>query len=185
MLMDEMLPLYDFQERHTTIVQAPASIVLDCAARQRTQDDPLVQLAIKIRELPSRLMGRARPRSFDLTDFTFLGRDGDRSLTYGLAGAFWQVDYGLLEILTPEAFKAVDRPDICRLVMDFTVEQMSSGQVRLSTETRVHCPTAETRRKFAPYWYLIRPVSGLIRRRMLARIKQHAETAFMAKITQD
>jgi hypothetical protein len=37
------------------------------------------------------------------------------------------------------------------------------------------CPTPVMRRKFAPYWYVIRPVSGLIRRRMLGRIRQQAE----------
>jgi hypothetical protein len=175
MLIDEVLPRYDFRELHGTTARAPSSIILDCVARQRAQDDPIVRLAIRLRELPSRLVGQSRPRPLDLEDFTFLGRDGDRSLAYGLTGAFWQADYGLLEVRTLEDFKAVERLDVCQLVMCFTVESTTSGETLLSTETRVFCPTSETRRKFAPYWYIIRPVSGLIRRRMLTRIRQQAE----------
>lgn len=175
-LIDEFLPRFDFREQHAVSICAPANVILDCVARQRAQDDPMVRVAIKLRELPSRVMNRARPRPFDLDDFTFLGRDGDRSVAFGLTGAFWQTDYGLLDIRSPEAFKANDRTDVCRLVMDFVVEAAPSGAMVLSTETRVHCPTADVRRKFTPYWYVIRPVSGLIRRRMLARIRDQAES---------
>jgi hypothetical protein len=175
MLIDEVLPRYDFRELHATTVRAPSNVILDCVVRQRAQDDPIVRLAIQLRELPSRVLGRSRRRPLDLEDFTFLGRDGDRSLAFGLTGAFWQADYGLLDIRTAETFKSNDRVDVCRLVMGFTAEATSSGETLLSTETRVLCPTPAMRRKFAPYWYVIRPVSGLIRRRMLGRIRQQAE----------
>ena len=174
--IDEILPRYDFRERHATTVRASSSVILDCVARQRAKDDPIVQLAIRLRELPSRLLGQPRSRSLDLDDFTFLGRDGDRSLAFGLTGAFWRADYGLLEIESLEAFKASHRTDVCQLVMGFAAETMPSGETLLSTETRVYCPTSAIRRKFAPYWYVIRPVSGLIRRRMLARIRRQAES---------
>ncbi|SEA49031.1 hypothetical protein [Variovorax sp. YR216] len=38
------------------------------------------------------------------------------------------------------------------------------------TETRVQCVDRSALRHFTPYWWVIRPVSGLIRRRLLARI---------------
>ena len=34
----------------------------------------------------------------------------------------------------------------------------------------------EQRRRFAPYWYAIRPVSGLIRQRLLQRIARVARS---------
>jgi hypothetical protein len=40
----------------------------------------------------------------------------------------------------------------------------------LHTQTRVFCTDEASLRRFRPYWLLIRPVSGLIRRRLLARI---------------
>jgi hypothetical protein len=175
-LIDDFLPHYDFRERHATLVHAPANIILDCVTRQRAGDDPLVRLAITLRELPSRLMGQSRRRMLDLDDFTFLGREGDSAVAFGLTGAFWRADYGLLEIDSPEAFKATVSMDICRLVMSFDVDVNVSGASVLSTETRVFCPTPAVRRRFAPYWYIIRPVSGLIRRRMLARVRRQAES---------
>jgi len=51
---------------------------------------------------------------------------------------------------------------------------LPDGRTRLLTETRVHCVDAGARRRFTPYWWLIRPVSGLIRRRLLARIDDAA-----------
>jgi hypothetical protein len=83
---------------------------------------------------------------------------------------------GLLEIDSPEAFKATVRTDVCQLVMDFNVDATESGASMLSTETRVFCPSPAVRRRFAPYWFVIRPVSGLIRQRTLARIRREAES---------
>lgn len=174
-LIDDFLPHYDFRERHAARVHAPANMILDCVTRQRVQDDPLVRLAIGLRELPSRLMSRSSRPPLDLDDFTFLGREGDSGLAFGLTGAFWRADYGLLDIGSPEAFKATARLDVCQLVMSFNVDADASGASVLSTETRVFCPTAAVRRRFAPYWYVIRPVSGLLRRRMLARVRRQAE----------
>lgn len=175
MLIDELLPRYDFHERHATMIDAPPDVILDCAQQQRATDDALIRLAIQLRELPARLTGQAHRPPFDLDAFTFLGRDGDRSVAFGLTGAFWQADYGLVDTPTAQAFKANERQDVCQLVMGFTTQVTPSGSTLLSTETRVFCPTDAVRRKFAPYWYVIRPVSGLIRRRMLKRIREQAE----------
>lgn len=175
-LLDQFLPRFDFHERHAITIDAPAGIVLDHAARQRAQDDPFIRTAIRLRELPTRLFGLSQRQPLDLDDFTFLGRDGDRGLAFGLTGAFWRPDYGLVEIRSPEQFRMHGRNDVCSLVMGFDTGSDAAGRTVLRTETRVFCPTAAVRRQFAPYWYLIRPVSGMIRRRMLARVRQQAES---------
>lgn len=162
-------------------IDAPAHLILDCAVRQRAQDDPMLRLAIQLRELPSRLMKRSHRPPLDLDDFTFLGRDGDSEVAFGLIGAFWQPDYGLIEVPSPQAFLATERTDVCRLVMSFAVETSLAGKSILRTETRVYCPTPAVRRKFSLYWYVIRPVSGLMRRRMLARIRRQAEELAQAQ----
>jgi hypothetical protein len=48
---------------------------------------------------------------------------------------------------------------------------------RITTLSRLVCPDAATRRRVTVYWAVIRPVSGLIRHRMLAQIRQVAEAA--------
>lgn len=174
-LLDELLPCFTFRERHAMAIHATGRVILDCASRYRAHDDPLVRIAIGMREKPARLLGRLRRRMLDLDDFTPLGRVGDREMAMGLIGAFWRPDYGLCDIASRADFTACQCRDVCRLVMGFRVEPTTTGQSVLVTETRVSCPTPAVWRRFAPYWYVIRPVSGLIRRRMLARIRQQAE----------
>ncbi|NVN35574.1 hypothetical protein [Komagataeibacter swingsii] len=174
-LLDDLLPRFTFRERHALAIHATGRVILDCVNRYRAHDDPLVRLAIGLREKPARLLGLSQRRMLDLDDFTPLGRVGDREMAMGLIGAFWRMDYGLVDIPSRADFAACQRLDVCRLVMGFRVEPTATGQSLLVTETRVSCPTPALRRRFAPYWYVIRPVSGLIRRRMLARIRQQAE----------
>jgi hypothetical protein len=45
----------------------------------------------------------------------------------------------------------------------------------LSTETRVHIEDPGSRRKFARYWRVVRPFSGLIRVSILRAAKRRAE----------
>lgn len=175
-LIDEILPRYDFREIHSASIQAPSNIILDCIARMKMADDPMVRLAITLRELPTRLIGGSSRKPLDFDDFTPLARDGNSSLAVGLIGAFWQADYGLLAVDSLEMFTANDNKNVCRLVIGFATAAHSSGKTILTTETRVFCPTSTVKRKFAPYWYVIRPVSGLIRKRMLSRIRRQAES---------
>jgi hypothetical protein len=46
---------------------------------------------------------------------------------------------------------------------------------RLETETRVFLTDAAARRRFDAYWIVVRPFSGLIRRRWLRAAKHRAE----------
>ncbi len=182
-LINHHLPRHDFAERHTLRVHAPPGRLLDCAADPSVGDDPFVERCIALRELPARLMARlGRPtalpqRAFGLVDFTPLGRDGDREIAFGLAGRFWQADYGLVlwdAAPSSSSCSSTAAAGCARLVMNITATPLADGATLLATETRVHCPDAASRRRFRPYWWLIRPVSGLIRRRMLRRIADAA-----------
>jgi hypothetical protein len=174
--IETLLPRVDFRERHSIDIVAPAGLILECAMDYRLKDDPLVRCAIGLRELPARMLGRTSRPPFDREDFTFLGRNGDNALAFGLIGAFWEADYGLLPCRSVEDFRASARQDACKLVLSYTLHPLARGTSRLTTQTSVFCPTPTTRRHFEPYWYLIRPVSGLIRRRMLASVRKQAES---------
>ncbi len=113
----------------------------------------------------SALQGRP---AFGGADFTELGREPGAELALGLAGRFWQADYGLLPVPDAQAFLDLQEPGIAKLVLNFTVQPDGAGTL-LTTRTRVWCNDAGSLRRFRPYWLLIRPVSGLIRRRLLAR----------------
>lgn len=57
---------------------------------------------------------------------------------------------------------------------DFHLQPREAG-VQLTTETRVRVTDQRARRRFAIYWAIIRPASGLIRRDMLATVALRAE----------
>jgi hypothetical protein len=58
--------------------------------------------------------------------------------------------------------------------LNFVVEPMDGGRARLRTETRVFCNDRKSFIRFLPYWWIIRPVSGLMRHRLLRRIRDAA-----------
>lgn len=173
-LLDHYLTHFQFQEIHTRQAQATPQQLIDAAQAYRPEQDRFFRAMIGLRELPMRLLGRAtRQAAFGLQDFTLLERQPDQ-LVYGLAGRFWHSDYGLEPIADGAAFLAFDQPGTPRLAVGFMACAQDNGHSRLVTETRVYCPDAESLRQFRPYWYLIRPVSGLIRQRMLKGIALRA-----------
>ena len=114
---------------------------------------------------------------FTAANFSPLGRDGDKEIVGGLVGKFWNFwrpDFGLLAINGPSEFLDANPPKTAKLVLGFLAEQV--GEVTLlTTETRVYCPDRYSLIMFTPYWLAIRPVSGLLRRRLLRVIRAIAE----------
>jgi hypothetical protein len=175
-LIDQLLPAYQFSERHSCPVAADPAMVLDAVAAYRPDHDRFFRLMIGLRELPMRLPASADriPEPFGLHNFTLLART-DEAIVYGLIGKFWRLNYGLTPVASCEAFRSFSENGVAKLALGFSVENASAGQTRLVTETRVHCPDRLSRLSFTPYWILIRPVSGLIRRRILNSVKGESE----------
>ncbi|MCP2070960.1 UNVERIFIED_ORG: hypothetical protein J2Y77_000396 [Pseudomonas lini] len=175
-LIDSHLPTYQFSEQHSVDVPVAPSRAMAHVLAHRPEDDRFFRYAIKLRELPMRLLGRPwregadRPASFGLDNFTLLQRDDDTEVVYGLAGKLWKADYGQVPVADAEAFRVFDEPGCVKLVIGFTCQLLRPGLTRVTTQTRVHCLDADALRSFTSYWYLIRPASGLIRRRMLKAI---------------
>ncbi|MGY3449772.1 hypothetical protein [Bradyrhizobium sp. USDA 4353] len=179
-LLDDVLPNYQFSERHQALVRCPPGELLDLIQGWEPPHDRFAEIAMALRQMPARLMHavapsrHASPRPFSLKSFAPLGRDGDRAMVGGLIGQFWRSDFGLVQITGPDEFIAFSAPRTPKLVLGFMVEP-EGAMTRLVTETRVHCPDRASFLMFLPYWLVIRPASGLIRRRMLGAIRQAAE----------
>lgn len=174
--LDRYLSTYQFSEVHACDVAAEPAAILDGVAAYRPAADRFFRLMIGLRELPMRALGRpdaARP-PFGLHNFTLLDRS-ESEIVYGLIGRFWRPDYGLEPVADGAAFLGFDAPQVAKLALAFEARPGPDGRTRLVTETRVSCASRAARLKFTPYWLLIRPVSGLVRRRMLAAIKRDSE----------
>jgi len=180
-LLQRFLPEHQFSEQHQIRIDAAPGHVLDMVPRLDVADFPLVKLFMELRAVPARIaaalgkpVGERRvDAGFGLHEFTPLGRDADRELAFGLIGRFWEPTAGLIRV-NADAFGAFSTPGVPKLVMTFVAEPDGAGTL-LTTRTCVHCPDVASRRRFTPYWLLIRLPSGLIRRTLLQRIKQLAE----------
>jgi hypothetical protein len=102
-----------------------------------------------------------------------LREDPPREIVLGLVGRFWTPS-GDLQRLPSYDFSSFARAGFAKAAWNFLVAPLSDGSVRVSTETRVQCLDASSRRKFAVYWTAIGPFSGLIRKEMLKEIQQRA-----------
>lgn len=170
-LIDQLLPRYQFSERHRTRVRAsPEAVIraLDTPGRNQSPDR-LRDILMALRTVPSRLLGR------EVGTLVFTHLDSDESETVaGLIGRFWQVDGGLVPTADADAFAHFTEPRTPKLVIGYRATPDPIGTL-LTTETRVFCPDRYSLLRFAPYWMLIRIPSGLIRRRTLRAIKAAAE----------
>ena len=188
-LIDQLLPRYQFCEKHQLLTRAAPAALLDAALQPEISEDPWTRRFIQLRELPDRVWGALGGRSglqrqpaFGIHNFTPLGRDGDQEVAIGLVGRFWQTDYGQARIANADAFTQFTEPGVAKLVLNFSTAAAGDGRTWLRTETRVFCNDRASLLRFTPYWWLIRPVSGLIRRRLLGRIRDAVQALSLIHI---
>lgn len=193
-LLEKYLPHFQFNEEHAIAIDAKSEQIFASLMHYDAGQDWLIRLAITMREIPLRLLilckllDEIAPAPFNLDKFTILemiegvesrSNGKNSQIAFGLVGQFWQANYGLQKIDDGTDFLIFNKPHFAKLVMVFQIENDPLQQDRdsyiLTTTTRVFCPDRYSKKRFLPYWYLIRPVSGLIRRRMLSAIKAQSE----------
>ncbi len=188
MLLDKFMPVYHFNEVHSTVIHAPASSIFKSLYELTPADIQLLGILFELRALPSRFIGR-QASSFagpqPLLDqmlnngFVALAEETDREFVFGAVGQFWKL-FGAEapKIANAAEFIAFDDPDYARVTANFYLDQGPDDRgVKVRTETRIYVPYPAARQKFALYWRVIYPGSALIRRMWLKAIKQHAEKA--------
>ncbi|EUK18511.1 hypothetical protein [Commensalibacter papalotli (ex Servin-Garciduenas et al. 2014)] len=178
MLIDKYLHSYHFSEQHSIIVNSTPIKVLSAAVHYDTQSDYLFKIAIILRELPNRILKKDNTqtiKSFSMKQFTCLEKVNEQEIVFGLLGRFWEINYGLSPCQHTQDFISFNQPKSAKLVLNFHVTPLKHGKTLLSTETRVFCIDKYSLRSFSYYWYLIRPVSGVIRHRMLKAIAKNCQ----------
>ena len=189
MLIDELLPKFDVSERHRVEVRAAPATTYAALREADLAESSLARALLVLRAMPGTLSkGMAGIRelrksgrssvtlgSFQDKGFRILAENPPHEIVIGLEGKFW-VPTGALVTPAAEAFKTTAIPKgTARAVWNFSVTGVGTGS-ELATETRVLCADPATRRRFLPYWALIRIGSGFIRVSMLAAIKKKAES---------
>ncbi|MFD0363523.1 hypothetical protein ACFQZZ_18910 [Nocardia sp. GCM10030253] len=175
--VDEFLPSPDFREQHSITIQAPASAVWIACHQLDPRDIRLARPFFIARDVIARVLhGHGQQDIPTLGAMIRLAEEPQREIVEGLIGQWWKLGAtGRSRVETAEQFQAFDEPGYAKATVSFRLEQLTDGgPTRLTTETRVHCLDAESRRTMGRYWLLIRPFSGLIRRLMLSAIRRRA-----------
>ncbi|GBR03788.1 hypothetical protein [Gluconobacter cerinus] len=126
MLIDKYVPSFHFRERHTLEISAQASDVFRAAINYKPDNDPIIRAAIVIREFPNKIIDRIEgnslpaKRPFSLRNFTLLEHLEDREVVFGLAGRFWQTDYGQASLQDSEDFVRFNARGAARLALNFS-----------------------------------------------------------------
>ena len=185
-LLDKYLPAYEFNEVHSLIVKAlPEKVFAATKSLTSAELSPLVFWMFSIRDLPARLIGKPSPQAAGDQPFLEgmyedgfipLAEEPPREIVFGLVGQFWKpTGTESVKLADPQEFLAFDHPAYAKVAANLAVVAMADGASRLSTETRIHAPSPQTRKKFALYWRLISLGSGFIRVLWLRAIKRKAE----------
>jgi hypothetical protein len=185
-VLDRLVPSFQAVERHSATIAASADHVWAALAEVTIGELGLFRLLIGLRVLPGRLRGRPRAR-FDADEpllgwavrfgFTILGEEARRELVVGAIGQPWRLGGGRgMAVAGSEDFAAFDQAGYAKMAANFRLAPLAGGRaIQLSTETRVACTDPRSARRFARYWWLIRPASGAIRGSWLVAIKRRAE----------
>ena len=177
--LDEFMPAWQFNERHTIRIAASPERVFEAIQRVRANEISFFTTLTWIRR-----GGRKAPESIlnagdstPLLDvatrngFIYLANDVPREVVIGTVVTAPRAKRGAL---TPETFRQSLPPGIALAAMNFLVTPDGPNASIVSTETRVFANSPESRRRFARYWRVIYPGSALIRRMWLRAINRRA-----------
>lgn len=176
MLMDDLMPFYHFSERHSTEIKAAPAKVYQALFSANLFESPIAQTLIRLQGLGRKPQSSITLRDLISQGFIVLTELPTQEIVLGLLERIWGPKRPKTHINT-QAFQEFDMPGYARITWSFCVQGLPEGKTLLSTETRVHCLSPRSRRKFTLYWLLIRPFSGLIRRMFLTAIRRQVYRA--------
>lgn len=180
--LDEIMPVYQFDEVHSLRVHAPPERVLAAARAVTAREIRLFRLLTWL---------RSPRRPWERSPESILAPSPDEPIldVSARSGFFWlarepdELVQGTI-VVRPrrpmridglEDFLALDAPGYAKATINFHVEDEGGGWTRLTTETRVYATDPRARRRFAAYWRVIYPGSSLIRHMWLRAIRERAE----------
>jgi hypothetical protein len=196
-LIDKYLPKYDFTEVHTIKIKATPEVVYRAMMDTTLEEiHGFVRFLFNLRALPEKLAGR---KDNPLASAVFLGNKPMMeqmlkgsfvkieeqapveivfgSIVPGSIGRVWQESSAqILKFSSAAEFLAFKDPAFLHVIANFIVaDAPEPGYVTVRTESRTKGLSDKARKSFQPYWWVIRPWSGLIRRLWLKAIKKRAE----------
>jgi hypothetical protein len=188
LLIDEFVPVWDATLRFTVIAEADATTTWEALQavdlmRVRT---PLTAAAFWVRGAMDRI-GRARrgaeaapppPEHLTLEDglpgWSVLGEQPGHELVLGAIGRFWTGEITWHDPVDPATFADFREPGWGRIAAGFSVRPYGEDRALLTYDVRTATTDADSRRRFARYWRLVRPFVGHLMRATTSMIATDA-----------
>jgi hypothetical protein len=182
LVLDREMPAFDVVITESIVVDAEVEATFVAARRLdflrvRT---PLLAAAFWMRGLPEWFRpGTTRPppprlvlgEGDPLPGWLVLGETPGRELAFGAVGKFWQGTIEWRDVDRSE-FAGFAEPGFGKIACDLRVQPCGEGRTLLTYECRTGTTSPDARRKFARYWWLIRPFVGHVMRATLATIQR-------------
>lgn len=165
MLINKYLPTYQFNEVHSIIVEGNSEECYKAAISLDLSKSRIISFLFRLRGLPFR-----NTKLVDLTKdmrFTLLEENYYSEFLY----AFWfknKTEW----IDNKEEFQKENKFYNAKAGWSFSFIEKENGKTEIITETRIQCFNKKTKFIFTIYWFVIKPFSGLIRRKMLQLINK-------------
>jgi hypothetical protein len=179
-LIDEFLPVYEFDTHHEIDIDAPIEDVYSVVRDLDLSGAALARILLWLRNVPARLRGE-RGLGLTLEDllgvgFILLADEPPGELVLGFVGEFWTAT-GNLKKLAPSEFRGFAVPGYAKAVMNFRLTALDDGRrTRLATDSRAQCLDDTSRRKFRRYMFLTNRLRGVLRSSLLRACKHRAES---------
>ena len=186
MLLNEIMPEYDFNEVHTISVNATRNRAYRAIKEVTAAEIWLFKALMTLRMLPGRIGRKRKPEGADwkkpLLDeaqkagFVLLAEEEGKEVVLGTVGQFWKLSGGIVQGLrSANQFMAFDGEGYAKAAISFHVAQGPKGGMLIRTETRIRALDLASRRRFSRYWRAVHPGSALIRAMWLRAIRRRAE----------
>lgn len=164
--LDDYLPVFQFSEYHEIVIDRQADVVFTAVKELDLSQSKVVNFLFRIRGLPKDMHTLSA-----FLDYGFISLEDNENEEIVLG--FLIHGNGLKKASSTEFWDLQDG-DYIKGVWNYKFSP-AGNKTRLSTETRVFCPTRRSRKRFSVYWFFISHFSGLIRLIMLRMIKKQAE----------
>jgi hypothetical protein len=177
-ILDEVMPEYQFYERHSQRIHAPPAEVMQAIQKCTVGELKSWGTLMRIRATALRRTysdpGNPDEPVLDALRGSFIPLSTDEHEI--VMGGIGTVRPPRPKIEDLGQFAAYQQEGV-KIAFNLRVESAGDGWSTIHTETRVVALDDHSRRIMARYWRLIVPGSGLLRREWLEAIRRRAETA--------
>lgn len=184
LIIDDCLPTWDVEIAAHEIVAVPPEVTWRAA---RDLDllgvhTPLLDAAMWVRGLPAKFSRKPviEPTSLSfggvegMAGWVCLGERKGREIAVGAVGKYWQPDIEWRDV-PAEEFPSFAEPGWGKIAVAITTIPHGANRTLLSYVCRVATTDDASRRRFARYWWLIRPFVGHIMRATVRAIARSAQ----------